>query len=149
MLDFLEHFEYGKNSRVLDEAWRLLVPRGLIEIQVPDFRECANAVIQDSDYLCHSCGRYLRPNMYARCDCGMRIEEISDAAMMRLYGGQDRPGNYHYYGFTRESLVRKLKLCGFESFEFPERNQNGETYRQNWNIKVIARKSVDLWRDDG
>jgi hypothetical protein len=72
--------------------------------------------------------------------------EIANAAMHRLYGGQDRPGNYHFAAFTIESLSLLLQEVGFVDIKRHLINQNGETFAQNWNFKLSAFKhSEDEW----
>lgn len=144
MLDFLEHFPYGQTTRILGEVRRVLRLDGAVEVQVPDFDHCARAATWDlgRGFQCNACGYSFGKEDVStlRCrGCGATKESIQDAAVHRLYGGQDRIGNYHMTAFTREILSRHLARAGFSFFEFPERNECGETYSQNWNVKVIAR----------
>lgn len=151
MLDFLEHFPYRETDRILSECWRVLVPDGVLEVQVPDFDECARAVMLLGPFLCNRCG-WEFPEFDVRASglcgrCKQSREAVSDAAVHRLYGGQDRPGNYHYTAFNERILRRALKKAGFHRFEQLEFNENGETYRANWNIKIRAYKNGNLWND--
>lgn len=148
MLDFLEHFPYAKADLLLDEAWRILRPGGVIEVQVPDFEHCARAVIKEGRFLCNRCGAETLENEDGNepCPkCGQTADQTTDAAIHRLYGGQDYPGNFHFNAFTIRSLGQLLSKHGFADIEEVQRNQNGETYYQNWNIKLKARKDKDLW----
>lgn len=152
LLDVLEHFPYSQTRQVLSEVWRVLKPDAFVDIQVPDFEECAKAMMWTDDifshsYDCNSCGHCFTCNDRAgKCPkCGQHRDVTAQAAMQRLYGGQDRKGNWHYAAFTKRSLSLLLEQSGFDRLEFKELNQNGETMRQNWNMYVRAYKKNDLW----
>lgn len=153
MLDFLEHFPYRKTSSILQEVWRVLKPGGILEVQVPDFEVCAFAAIRDSRMQCNKDGTTFGSSMEHKVEgkcsrCGQTILQIAQAAIERLYGGQDVEGNWHFTAFTKDLLEQQLGKAGFGDFEWPEFNQNGETFAQNWNIKVRARKKEDAWGDN-
>lgn len=146
MLDFLEHFPYSRTETILSECWRILVPGGKLDVQVPDLEPCARAAMSLPPFLCHGCGyEFQKPN-HPCLRCGRALSEIRDAAIHRLYGGQDRPGNWHYNAFTTKTLEAILSKSGFGEVTFLDRNENGETYYQNWNMKATARK-IDAWED--
>jgi hypothetical protein len=161
MLDFLEHFPYRDTGKILGEAWRVLTPGGRLDVQVPDFDHCARAAMSLEDtsgYQCNRCGNWiglelmgsllgLGPNGSCCSKCGQTREGIQDSAIRRLYGGQDRPGNWHQTAFTKEILARHIKLNGFVDVVFLDKNENGETYGQNWNIKARATKGEMVWED--
>lgn len=150
MLDFLEHFPYDQTHEILREAYRVLSPGGIIHVQVPDFAVCAIAAIDlENDlnhrlsYLesqCHVCGTVIKYREISCESCGTPRVNIRDAAIQRLYGGQDRPGNWHYNAFTKSSLKLDLEFSGFRQVFFLEKNENDETYSQNWNMRAVAKK---------
>ena len=149
MLDFLEHFPYKQTEIILREVHRVLDKGGLVDIQVPDFSVCALAALDsyvvsnglDHDTQCNFCGHWFRFDDEESCDgCGRDRIEVKISAIKRLYGGQDRDGNWHYTAFTREILEYHLRRCGFGNFGYQEFNENGETMSQNWNFRVKARK---------
>ncbi len=150
MLDVLEHFSYRDTDKVLNEVWRILKPDAFVDIQVPDFLHCASAAIGLIDsvgFKCNVCGS----DWDYSCDrdslcqkCGQGYSAVQDAAIHRLYGGQDRKGNWHYTAFTESILKRHLKKAGFDRITSPEFNENGETFWQNWNFKLRAFKG-DPW----
>lgn len=149
MLDFLEHFKYADTTKVLQEAYRVLIPKGVIDIQVPDFAECARAILEQ-EYHCNKCGYlYLDDEwyrVYEKCPtCNQSKFDTKYAAMKRIFGGQDHDGNFHYFSFTKELMTKILMNEGFENFQFLELNENNETYKQNWNFRVRATKKEDLW----
>lgn len=142
MLDFLEHFPYRDTSRLLLECYRTLTAEGTVVVQVPDGGHLTQALGQLGEYLCNRCGYKVDDRVIAgRCpQCSQTLSEISEAAMRRLYGGQDYPGNFHQTCFTEPSLVRKaeeagLTLVGFEEIEHQYKN---------WNFKARFKRG-DIW----
>ena len=146
MLDFLEHFPYSKTDSLLQETWRVLKVGGHVDIQVPDFEHCAMAALDMHQYLCNFCGasgKTYTHNVKGErvCKCGKHLYEIADAAIMRLYGGQDYEGNWHFNAFTKDRLERKLMSSGFGEFEYLEKHHQFK----NWNFKIRAVKQKDAW----
>lgn len=150
MLDFLEHFPYRDTKKILLECWRVLSPEGRVVIQVPDFSVISKALLFEVGCICNRCGYRFTQSDKLRADfwrcrgCPQDMRDIMDAAAARLFGGQDYVGNYHYNAFTPTRLQIMMRDLGFDSFEHVEKNENGETFEQNWNFKMIAKKG-DLW----
>jgi hypothetical protein len=125
-----------------------------IDIQVPDFEQCARAVINERPYVCNRCGYEFRRDFTPRTEiegcplCRQTHAKIAEEAIHRLYGGQDYEGNWHYNAFTKETLRYVLEKNGFGSIVELEKNQNGETFRQNWNVKLRATKIENMWGND-
>lgn len=146
MLDFLEHFSYRKTEDILHECWRILKENGSLIVQVPDFEHCSNAILDCGEFLCNCCGNnnknFVIKDGIKRCNkCCVSFSKIAEAAMKRLYGGQDYVGNWHFTSFTKDMLVRKLKEYGFDDFNFLEKDHQ----YANWNFKVQCFKKKDLW----
>lgn len=144
MLDFLEHFSYRDTQKILGECHRVLCLAGKLVVQVPDFSHCASAMKLSGDFQCNRCGWWFvdgRSNFGHCGKCGQAVFDVQEAAMHRLYGGQERHGNWHYAAFTTTTLTRKLLAAGFNDVVKEERNENGETYEQNWNIRLVAKKA--------
>jgi len=146
MLDFLEHFSYRKTDSILQETWRVLKTGCFVDIQVPDFEHCSMAALDTFQYLCNFCGasgKAMVPDERGNkvCRCGKTSYDIADAAIKRLYGGQDRIGNWHFNAFTKQMLEHKLKLAGFGEFSFLEKHHQWI----NWNFKIRAVKQRDAW----
>ena len=147
MLDFLEHFEYKKIDAILQEAWRVLVPAGELQVQVPDFTQCAAAVRQlIGEYVCNRCEKEFSVGWnvdHGRVcsNCGQSLDEMTQVAMQRLFGGQDYTGNYHMFSFTQATLEKRLRKNGFCDFELLEAEHQ---YRM-WNFKARAKKGDLGW----
>lgn len=145
MLDCLEHFPYEKTRAILMECYRILKPDAELVIQVPDGEHLTAALAQVGDYLCNRCGASMliqdRGVNYPKCQrCGLTADAISEAAMRRLYGGQDFPGNFHFACFTKRSLLKKAEDCGFSLINYEE-----ETHQcANWNFKTRFKRG-ELW----
>lgn len=141
MLDFLEHFPYRQTATILLECYRVLAPKGELVVQVPDGAQTACALAQVGKYLCNKCGAWAEAGNRAwTCRCGQTCDDISEAAMGRLYGGQDYVGNFHMTCFTQRSLANKALACGFVSAEMEEMDHQFK----NWSLKVRFKKG-DLW----
>lgn len=137
MLDFLEHFEFAKTRQILLECRRILHTGGLLVVQVPDLEICARAIV-GMNIPCNQCGEEMpSEDDNGQCwHCHQEWDDVKEAAVKRMYGGQDYPGNYHMTGFTKWSLRMTLESVGFVGHKFVE-----EDYmRDNWNFKLIARK---------
>lgn len=151
MLDFLEHFPYSKTSFILLECHRVLQDDGEVVIQVPDAEHLAMALTRKGPYLCNMCGTSMCDQETSRevnefvsheeCPhCRQRCEDISEAAMMRLYGGQDYPGNWHQTCFTQDMLMYKAHMAGL-TFAGELEHQHQFV---NWNFKLRFRKG-SVW----
>lgn len=138
MLDFLEHFEIRKSRSIIKECARIIRPGGSLVVQVPDMEICCAAVLYQGGIPCNVCGKIMPPGGdYEGClGCGTDWVDVAEAAMKRMYGGQDFVGNYHLAGFTKNSLYGLLGSCGFVGMKFLEE----EHQRLNWNFKISARK---------
>ena len=142
MLDFLEHFSYRKTDKILQECWRILKPGGLLVVQVPDFEECAKAVLRVLPFDCNNCEKQIVFIPRDECPhCGHLRADSDDAALNRLYGGQDYEGNWHHTAFTKDRMRRYLTRSGFDSFQDLELVHQ----RINWNFKMSAVKGSPQW----
>ena len=151
MLDFLEHFPYAQTSRILLECYRILKPGGTVAIQVPDAEHLAMALTGNGPYLCNKCGTSMCDQetsktvnefvSFEECPkCGQEKGDIAEAAMKRLYGGQDYPGNFHYTCFTKDLLEHEAWKAGFQLRQYEEHDHQ----YANWNFKARYQKG-DLW----
>ena len=141
MLDFLEHFSYRKTDSILQECWRVLKPGGKLVVQVPDFEECAKAVLIVTPFDCNNCEKVILQPALACPHCGHTHSASTDAALNRLYGGQDYDGNWHHTAFTKSRMRRYLQKNGFENFQELELVHQ----RVNWNFKMSAMKGEQRW----
>lgn len=148
MLDFLEHFPYRATEKILQECWRILQPGGKLVVQVPDFEHCAWAAMRttfgdNSYYMCNSCGELLDGHEDKCKKCNQSLTVTQDAAIHRLYGGQNVKGNWHHTAFTKDVLRRHLQKNGFVGTEEVEHDHQ----YANWNFKLEAHKGELEWGD--
>ncbi len=156
MLDFLEHFPFAQTKQILLECFRIMkdhrpaegldMPPGTgLVIQVPDGRHLGMALGQVGEYLCNQCGTKMygleKDNWTERCPgCNQDADDVSYAAMKRLYGGQDYPGNFHQTCFTSDLLTLIARECGFHWLRYDEAAHQWK----NWNFKSVYFKG-DIW----
>jgi len=150
MLDFLEHFPYGSTAAILMECYRILRPGGQLVIQVPDAEILGAVICRRGRFQCNRCGEWMqgyiddhgsdrRPS--AQCsNCGQAYEEVLEAAVRRMFGGQDYPGNFHHVCFTFSSLIEQAAACGLR-FDIIEEQEHQAA---NWSLKCRFEKG-DLW----
>lgn len=131
MLDFLEHFPYRMTEVILDQCHSLLSPGGTLTIQVPDGDHIGRAFLQIPPYLCNDCSAGINDGDFRCPSCGKSLEAIGEAAMRRMFGGQDYQGNFHHTLFTRKSLITKVEHHGFKHL----RTDEARHQYINWNTK--------------
>lgn len=108
----IEHVSYRRLPHVLTEAARVLSPGGKIIIRTPDLRFIASKYLADGhtpefppdeDFIAANFGanaRHLSPGWWAN---------------LKLFSGQDYPGNEHRFCFDFETLAGVLANFGFAS----------------------------------
>lgn len=84
----LEHFKRYETERVLTEWCRVLKPKGILRVAVPDFEAIVKAYEKYEDM---------------------------ELIMGLLYGGQDYEYNFHYVAFDFKYLEKSLKKVGFKN----------------------------------
>lgn len=135
MLDFLEHFPMSSAMTILRECNRILRKGGVLVIQVPDMTVLGMALSMASGTPCNACGNTMSHTNDCT-KCGQTWSAIREAAIGRLYGGQDYPGNFHQNGFTGTRLYEHLLEAGFVGGNLVEIDHQF----LNWNFKMISRK---------
>lgn len=100
----LEHFSYLRTVGILKEWALCLVPGGLIHIEVPNLMWQCKALALDA------------PDP-------MGIYYSHKEVVSLIFGGQDYSGNYHFTGFTEETLKDSLLEAGYR---FPEVTDIGQ-----------------------
>lgn len=141
LYDFLEHFPYRSTAVILSEVWRVLALGGHVEIQVPDLDHCSRAACHRSPFLCNRCGNLFKDNDETCTLCKQSWYDVAEAAVRRLYGGQDYEGNWHFTAFGEKKLTELLLSSGFEEVTSLEQQHQ----YANWNIKLRSKKKDDLW----
>jgi predicted SAM-dependent methyltransferase len=147
MLDFLEHFPYRDTASILLECYRVLQPNGVVVIQVPDAYQTTRAMIQDGVWSCNRCGEVLYSPMTSCPKCKQSLDEVSEVAMRRFYGGQDYAGNFHHTCFTKRMLELKTRAAGFDVVQRGSHDSKAGDelhYEKNWTLHMTFQKG-ELW----
>lgn len=154
MLDFLEHFPYSSTHVILMECYRVLGPGGKLVIQVPDAAILGAVLCSRGTFQCNRCGKWMRgeterdPGLPDGVDgydrecprCRQPVKELLEAAVRRMFGGQDYPGNFHHVCFTFNSLIEKAADCGLRLDAVEEEQHQAA----NWSLRCRFEKA-DLW----
>ena len=148
MLDFLEHFPYASTGAILMECYRVLSSDGQLVIQVPDAEILGAVLSRRGRFQCNRCGAWMdgylesdeRPHEWCP-DCKQTYGDVLEAAVRRMFGGQDHRGNFHHVCFTYSRLMQKAAECGL----LFDRIEEQEHQAANWSIKCSFIKG-DLWR---
>ncbi len=83
-IDVIEHFPQGEVEEILKRWIKCLRKGGILILECPDVRELARMNLPDREFI------------------------------KRLYGGQDYPENFHYAGFTMQTMKELLIKCGLK-----------------------------------
>ena len=94
--DVLEHIPHKETKKTLLEWKRILKKGGKLIIQTPNLQTIANYML-DSEKVDD-------------------IDYINDL-IRRIYGGQNYEFNYHFAGFTPETIMNLLKSIGFKDIK--------------------------------
>lgn len=100
-----EHISRYTTSKVLGEWYRLLKPGGRLYILVPNMETLFQIYLENIKSYQTAEGKYL-----------------ADFAMDIIYGGQINRWDYHYYGYSFETLRLLLESVGFKKVSTFERN---------------------------
>jgi glycosyltransferase involved in cell wall biosynthesis len=122
----IEHVSWRDVQRVVGEWGRIVKPGGTIDIWTPDF-----------EYLCR---RYLARKDDRRLDTSLAADaggclggyDESAWAIIKMFGGQDYPENFHGAVLDEEVLTRILEHAGFEQIE---------RRAPYWGLHLVARRT--------
>jgi SAM-dependent methyltransferase len=92
LLHVFEHIAPGDVEEVLKEIWRVLKPGGYLQLEMP--------------------------NIASACSMLFVAMEKMDAQLLMLalrsiYGSHEQDGQNHKWGYSPESLIPLLELCGY------------------------------------
>lgn len=75
-LEIIEHWKRKDQIRFLNEAWRVLVPGGLLVLSTPNISEATRKL--------HDLAWFVTHSMYARQDLGQHIGEVTHRELKKL-----------------------------------------------------------------
>ncbi len=122
----LEHVPWRQVGAVLDEWARILKPHGTLDLWTPDF-----------EYLCRQylAGRsdlHLDPALQKDAARTLGGYDSSAWALVKMFGGQDYPENFHGAVVDEPILARLLAAAGFEAVARQE---------PFWGLRMSARRA--------
>ena len=92
--DILEHFMLADTDMILKKWYRVLRPKGWLQIEVP------NTMLNVGEFLAGT----------TKCAKG---QDIAERFSQIMYGKQDYPGNCHYQLFDEKRLQDVCEKAGF------------------------------------
>lgn len=123
----LEHVPWREVDSVLREWARILKPHGTLDLWTPDF-----------EYLCR---QYLEGRADTHLERALRDDaaralagyDASAWAMVKMFGGQDYPENFHGAVLDETLVTRLLAAAGFERVTRQE---------PGWGLRISARRAL-------
>jgi len=118
-----EHFTLKGADRLVAECWRVLGLGGRIELSSPDLMAVCAILAMDK----------------LPFDDPVHNRPVAEYVMACLYGGQDRPGQLHKWGWTEGTLSVFLTDRGFTIESFDRSMYEPETH-----LHFIAQKREEI-----
>jgi len=106
----LEHLGRWEYMPALERWHELLEKGGILRVSVPDFQ--------------------------ALCEYYMETRDL-ETMYCALYGGQDNPGNYHYWCWDYERLKKDLESAGFVDVHRYDRNKSEHAHVRDWSLNYM------------
>ncbi len=106
----LEHLGRWEYMPALERWYELLEEGGILRVSVPDFQ--------------------------ALCEYYMETRDL-ETMYCALYGGQDNPGNYHYWCWDYERLKKDLESAGFVNVRRYDRNKTEHAHARDWSLNYM------------
>ncbi len=119
MLGVFEHFTQSGANNLISECHRVLCVGGLIEFTFPNLVSVCRIIVEGKLPFRDEQNR--NPVEYA-LGC--------------LYGGQDRPGQIHQWGWTIDSVRMLLKKHGIKIVNFDKNAYEPETHYRVIGVKI-------------
>ncbi|MDT4331809.1 class I SAM-dependent methyltransferase [Methylomonas sp. MED-D] len=123
-----EHIPRGRISLVLKEWHRVLSQDGKAYICVPDMEVLCKIYLEGL------------PSYRGSPDVQSRVDLACDV----IFGGQINQYDYHYYGYSFETLLRYLKDAGFSDVKMFDREKMTEYPNSDASFATINRRPISL-----
>ena len=117
MLGVFEHFNYEQAKEALRECYRVLKAGCTLDFTTPDLEAVCRIIVND------------------RLPFKEERRSPLEYALGCLYGGQDRPGQIHQWGWTRASISTELVNVGFSRYHITD-----DAYEPGTHLRVVATK---------
>jgi glycosyltransferase involved in cell wall biosynthesis/tetratricopeptide (TPR) repeat protein len=103
----IEHVSWREVRQVLTEWGRILKPGGVLDVWTPDFEYLCR------QYIAHKDDRHLDPALADEARRAFGGYDPSAWAIIKMFGGQDYPENFHGTVMDEDVLTRVLEASGF------------------------------------
>lgn len=103
----LEHLPFDQASELLKKLYKMLAKKGKLILTHPDALAAAQGLVD----------RTMSPRKFE----------------MLIWGYQSNPGEFHYSGYTPETMKKKLKEAGFKKIHISHN-------RRPYEMEVVAEK---------
>jgi glycosyltransferase involved in cell wall biosynthesis len=107
----IEHVSWREVRPVLTEWGRILKPGGKLDVWTPDFEYLCR------QYLARRDDRHLDPALADEARRALGGYDAPAWAIIKMFGGQDYPENFHGAVMDEEVLTRVLQVSGFARVE--------------------------------
>lgn len=107
----IEHVSWREVRQVLTEWGRILKPGGVLDVWTPDFEYLCR------QYIAHKDDRHLDPALADHARRAFGGYDPSAWAIIKMFGGQDYPENFHGTVMDEDVLTRVLEASGFTSVQ--------------------------------
>ena len=125
----LEHLTYRKALECIRECSRVLVKGGILDLEIPDFEECATEMFRSQ-----RSGDFRKADWYQMTIWGRQYTD----------NNIDK-GQFHNCGFTKESIINILESVGFYIQNIDSSNKYGTP-----SLEIIAvKKAMVYYLDSG
>jgi len=104
----LEHVSWRVVTGILRDWHRVLKPGGTLRVYVPDFEYLCRM------YLAGKHDEHLHPSYVEAADTLLGGYTTNAWAMIKMFGGQEYPANFHAAGYDFATFARILQTAGFE-----------------------------------
>ncbi len=104
----LEHVSWRDVRRILTDWCRVLKPGGTLRVYIPDFEYLCRM------YLSGAADEHLHPSYIDAANELLGGYTPNAWAMIKMFGGQEYPANFHCGGYDLATFTRILHTAGFE-----------------------------------
>lgn len=105
----LEHFPWIRALTILKDWIRVLKPGGVIGVVVPDLAHIINGYI-------HGTGQSaISPRRKPHAEKGLGSWGSKACTVIKIFGGQDNEGNYHYAAYDAELITTLFQKAGLKN----------------------------------
>jgi len=107
----LEHFPWINSLSILGDWVRVLKPGGLMRVVVPDLAHIIQGYIKGTGTSAIS------PHRTVDAENGLGEWSSKACSVIKIFGGQDHAGNFHYAAFDSDLITTLFSTAGLKDIE--------------------------------